>query len=376
MLLPNSTLSVDARGEHEHLNSMTDSKDISLIESIMSKLLQQPHKHLQVSDNATLMRIFEGHRYLLDDFETLHLKFEQLRGILSDVQSRYEHIKHDLGEDLARHKAEIKRLELIIAKGQNGIAEVMHVRQDSIVRKHRYAWQQDAVDTKEGEESMLDFLDHLALSKDRDMSNQRGIETITYCGSPTDVFTAFMKVKPVGADEAFNEQSQSIHQHEQLRRAASTAPSPARENIRHLFTPQPGPASWSDRGGKKTPLLKKQSSGLFSRLRHQPSDSESPLRCFSFDHGDDMSPLTNRIPFAGSPALGQCKSYSSMRTPELRRLPTPLTLINSSGSTSSAGEAKRLSKIPSPVFPSGAMPRQQRKKSGSSSVTVLHGERS
>lgn len=147
---------------------------------------------------------------------------------------------------------------------------------------------------------------------------------------------------------------------------SSTAPSPVRETLRHIFSPHPEPASWSGRSAaKKTPLLKKQPSGLFGRLRHQASTDavRTPSRVFSFDVGDDLSPLSKQ-------GLTKCISNNSLQTQSTR--PAPLTLVssNSRSSSISLGEVRRQSMIPSPVFPSGAKPRQQRENSSSSNVTI------
>lgn len=81
-----------------------------------------------------------------------------------------------LWEDERRtFKAEVKRLELVIAKGKRGVAEVALVRQDSLIRRRRQATTPD--DEDDGKETVFEFLEKTNRFEDPSWSGQRGTMT-------------------------------------------------------------------------------------------------------------------------------------------------------------------------------------------------------
>lgn len=143
-----------------------------LVNNLMSKLLQNPHRHLHTEDNNSLMRVFEAYRHLLDQNEDLREEIKLQRASLSRLQENHDQAKHSLQQELAEYKMEVKRLELVIAQGQNGAMDVLHVRQESILSKRRKTRHFDHEPTPSHD--VMDFFDRLARSAGRNMSNQRG----------------------------------------------------------------------------------------------------------------------------------------------------------------------------------------------------------
>lgn len=134
---------------------------------------------------------------------------------------------------------------------------------------------------------------------------------------------------------------------------------------------------------RKPPPLRAKASGLFHRLRPQLNFDLGgmPLRRFSFEPGDDTigstaitAPLNGSETSRGHPhALRKSVSLDSLvfAAPGLQHA-TVLSPVAPSPTTSAPrSESKRSSKIPSPVYHSGARPRQEREDSTSSLSTVV-----
>jgi hypothetical protein len=117
------------------------------------------------------MQIFESYRHLKDDKDRLHQQLEQetekrnaLEHALHRASLQWETEKHD-------YKAEVKRLELILAKGKRGLAEVTLARQDSVIR-HGKRHSKSNDDTME---TIFEFLEKTKRYEDRAWSSQRGM---------------------------------------------------------------------------------------------------------------------------------------------------------------------------------------------------------
>ena len=153
-------------------DSSTPGPDVErLMDSIMCRLLTEPYRPLDQRFNSMLMQIFESYRHLKDDKDQLHQLLEQetekrnaLEHALHHASQQWESEKHD-------YKAEVKRLELILAKGKRGLTEVTLARQDSVIRhgKHHSKGYDDSLET------IFEFLQKTKRYEDRAWSSQRGM---------------------------------------------------------------------------------------------------------------------------------------------------------------------------------------------------------
>ena len=152
-------------------NGSAQSPDVErLIESVMCKLLADPYRPLDSRFNSMLMQIFEGYRHLRDEKNRLQLQLQQeaekrdaLEQALHDASDQWEVERQD-------YKAEVKRLELILAQGKRGLAEVTLVRQDSVLRHGK----QHSIGNDDTLETIFEFLEKTKRYEDRAWSSQRG----------------------------------------------------------------------------------------------------------------------------------------------------------------------------------------------------------
>jgi hypothetical protein len=123
--------------------------------------------------SGTLLQILEAYRDLSDERDRLE------RRITGEVESRLaERSQAQQAESLweeerRTYKAEVKRLELVIAKGKRGVAEVALVRQDSLIRRRKQAITPDD-DEDDGKETVFEFLEKTKRFEDPSWSGQRG----------------------------------------------------------------------------------------------------------------------------------------------------------------------------------------------------------
>ncbi|KAK4990837.1 hypothetical protein LTR50_002204 [Elasticomyces elasticus] len=106
-----------------------------LITSIQCTLMADPYKPLSVQCNSSICRILEAYRELVDEKERLqtHLD-EEIHRRHVDLAEAQEAEKGWM-EERAAYKAEIKRLEVLMAKGKKGLVEVIRARQHSVLKK-------------------------------------------------------------------------------------------------------------------------------------------------------------------------------------------------------------------------------------------------
>lgn len=140
-----------------------------LMDTVMCKLLADPYRALDPRFNSMLMHIFESYRRLKDDKENLHLELVQECEKREALQQALHHASEQWEIEKQDYKAEVKRLELILAKGKRGLAEVTLARQDSIIRHRKQQSMGD--DTME---TIFEFLEKTKRFEDRQWSSQRG----------------------------------------------------------------------------------------------------------------------------------------------------------------------------------------------------------
>jgi len=146
-----------------------------LTDVVTCRLMSQPYDALDAGFNGTLLQILEAYRDLSDQRDRLE------RRITEEVESRFaERSETQQAETLweeerRTYKAEIKRLELVIARGKRGVADVALVRQDSLIRRRKQMTTPD--DEDDGKETVFEFLEKTKRFEDPSWSGQRGILT-------------------------------------------------------------------------------------------------------------------------------------------------------------------------------------------------------
>lgn len=141
----------------------------------MCRLIASPHTSLGVDMNGPLMQILESYRDLSDHHVQLQRKLEaQVQGHqsmalkLQQVQSRWNEERQD-------YKAEVKRLELLLAKVKRGLTEVTLARQDSLLRqrKRRDPPDDSGPSVNDGLQTIFEVLERARHSEDRAYNLQR-----------------------------------------------------------------------------------------------------------------------------------------------------------------------------------------------------------
>lgn len=143
-----------------------------LIDSIMSRLLAEPYYSLESRFNGSLLLIFEAFRNLKDEKSDLQLhlqrEIERRKTLELAVQDSAERLERERRE----FKAEIRRLEVLLAKGENGVAEVTLARQDSLLRYGQRI--RDNIKADKTLETVFEFLERTKTRVDKRWSSQRG----------------------------------------------------------------------------------------------------------------------------------------------------------------------------------------------------------
>ncbi|KAK4549077.1 hypothetical protein LTR36_007533 [Oleoguttula mirabilis] len=143
----------------------------ALIDSIMCRLMSEPYGSLDQRFNGMLMRIFECYRHVGDERTQLQDQLEDEISRHKALLQRLHHSQKQWSMEREDYRSEIKRLELLLAKGKRGLAEVTLARQDSELRQKnndRRSKQED-----DGLETIFEFLEKTSRSEDKAWSSQR-----------------------------------------------------------------------------------------------------------------------------------------------------------------------------------------------------------
>ncbi|KAI4848885.1 hypothetical protein E4T45_06145 [Aureobasidium sp. EXF-8846] len=153
------------------------------MDSIMRTLVTEPYRSLDIKYNSPLLMIFEGFRNLRDENASL------MRKLKYEVESRFSS-HHELELERQRwqqereeYKAEVKRLELIISKDKEGVAEVIRARRGSLLRgEHRRRTTSGAnTSSDDPRETVFEFLERTRVEDEKRQEavrkTQRGIST-------------------------------------------------------------------------------------------------------------------------------------------------------------------------------------------------------
>ena len=143
----------------------------NLIEAIMCRLLSEPYRALDQRFNGMLMQIFESYQNLKEEKQRLLLEAQQEADRRLATEETLHRAKEEWDQEKQDYKAEVKRLELLLAKGsKRGLAEVTLARQDSVLRRGK----QRKLSEDEPKETILEFLEKTKRYEDKAWSSQRG----------------------------------------------------------------------------------------------------------------------------------------------------------------------------------------------------------
>ena len=137
------------------------------MDMVMCHLLNNPYNSLDPKFNTALLQIFESFRHLMDQNKTLMANLQQSTEREAALEYAMSAAADGFNCERQAYKAEVKRLELILAKGKRGLAEVTIARQDSILRQRRMSDDRTM-------ETIFEFLEKTKRYEDRVWSSQRG----------------------------------------------------------------------------------------------------------------------------------------------------------------------------------------------------------
>jgi hypothetical protein len=154
-----------------------------IMDSMMRTLIAEPYRPLDVKHNSPLLLIFEGFRNLRDENASLvrKLKFEVETRFSSHHELELERQRWQ--QEREEYKAEVKRLELIISKDKEGVAEVMRARRGSLLRaEHRRRTTSGAnTSSDDPRETVFEFLERTRIEDEKRQEavrkTQRGMST-------------------------------------------------------------------------------------------------------------------------------------------------------------------------------------------------------
>ncbi|KAK5126283.1 hypothetical protein LTR85_010519 [Meristemomyces frigidus] len=143
-----------------------------LIDSIMCRLMSDPYGGLDPRFNGMLMQILECYRNASDEKALKQGQLDEEIRRRKALLQRLELSQKQWSEEREDYKSEVKRLELLLATGKRGLAEVTLARQDSELRQRnndRRSRQED----DDGLETIFEFLEKTMRLEDKAWSSQR-----------------------------------------------------------------------------------------------------------------------------------------------------------------------------------------------------------
>lgn len=147
-----------------------------LMNSVMCRLMSEPYASLEPRFNGMLLQIFECYRDICDEKLQLQARLEDEVNGRKIVVQRLKSTQNQWSEEMQDYKAEVKRLELLLAKGKRGVAEVTLARQDSLLRQKDADRRSRA--ENDGLETIFEFLEKTKRYEDKAWSSQRGKKSI------------------------------------------------------------------------------------------------------------------------------------------------------------------------------------------------------
>lgn len=144
---------------------------MSIVVTLHGKLMDNIFRSLPVSDNGLLCSVFESYRRLTDENSKLRIQckkdFVGRQAAEEDLVDAIEQWKTE-EED---YKAEIKRLEVLIAHSNHGVEGVIRARQNSVIRRKKQSRIDDDLQSlEEIPETLQEFLTRTMSRPDPDLS--------------------------------------------------------------------------------------------------------------------------------------------------------------------------------------------------------------
>ncbi|KAK4556368.1 hypothetical protein LTR86_006512 [Recurvomyces mirabilis] len=377
-----------------------------LIDSITCRLMSDPYGTLDPRFNGMILQIFESYRAALDEKTLLQAQLDDLtRGRRSMVHSLQQAQKQWAGERQA-YKAEIKRLEVLIANGAGGLAEVTLARQSSQLRQHENIRRSQQIDASL--QSVFDSLERASRLHEKAWISQRAVlrprpvspsakmkrlsqQLMAYEGADDRKDDSLVETLPrpsssvrghVRFDQRQQPPSETHFQLDSRSRSVSEPKTSLSVETMSTFSclgdllPDEASGTASDQlstpskdtkkstkataGLHKQPSLIAKASGLLHRLMPQSHSTDS--RHFSFEAGGEALTL---VP-AGS--LRKSASLPSLTEQPQRAVKPIVSPVAQSPTTSTTiSVTKRVSRIPTPAHTGKSMSRPRKDRDISSS---------
>ncbi|KAF2738209.1 hypothetical protein EJ04DRAFT_429414 [Polyplosphaeria fusca] len=103
---------------------------LEVVQSVRSHINRIPTESIPLQHTSGLLRVFE-------DYRKVREAKERLDALIKDLVEDYKKAEETWNETEDRYQAEIRRLELIIARGASGMSVLMKARQGSIIDKRQ-----------------------------------------------------------------------------------------------------------------------------------------------------------------------------------------------------------------------------------------------
>lgn len=105
-----------------------------VVNSLQNELLFNSLQPLDVDRNGPMLRVLEGYMNLKAERDSLEDKLEALIRRHDENVDLLEVERKTWKQDEALYKAEVKRMEILIAEGRTGLSQVALARQQSLIR--------------------------------------------------------------------------------------------------------------------------------------------------------------------------------------------------------------------------------------------------
>ncbi|OCK82414.1 hypothetical protein K432DRAFT_391254 [Lepidopterella palustris CBS 459.81] len=149
----------DTLGEPIDLEEKVD--PLQIVQSISSRLISAPQKPIPIQHNSGLLHLMENYR-------NLRLEKERIEELLKQTLDGFRAAEEKWEADEASYRAEVRRLELIIAKGKQGLSELIRARQDSVIKRKR-----QKIPTADKLETAYEFLSREQMDQETMRRSQR-----------------------------------------------------------------------------------------------------------------------------------------------------------------------------------------------------------
>ncbi|KEQ77334.1 hypothetical protein M436DRAFT_32671, partial [Aureobasidium namibiae CBS 147.97] len=384
-----------------------------IMDSMMRTLIAEPYRPLDVKNNSPLLMIFEGFRNLRDENASL------VRKLKYEVETRFSS-HHELELERQRwqqereeYQAEVKRLELIISKDKEGVAEVMRARRGSLLRKeHRRRTASGTNTNDDSRETLVEFLQRTRIEDEkrqeaarrsqrvpcraRPVSPSQKMAILSHKFSTTNHYSDFES--PPSPKDFTSLSQASMFEMLAGRTTLSDTDSSENEYVQQESAEIVGEEKAATVTNVNGPLFQQDDTidneshpvdsfgfrapsfeaGSTERLTPRATRSRPEslrlkhARKFSSEYNDDNRPVQARHPHAATSPLQRSTSVDHFAAHQIHGGPGTLAADSavSSPVRTSMSEFLGISKIPSPVFdPSLARPR--REDSSSSFLTAI-----